>query len=551
VPSNASIMQIQSNSGGTRLPDVLAVGVLFVLAIIAALTFRDYGLGWDDFTHSQYGELLLAFYASGFRDTRAFSFVNLYMYGGGFDMAAALLAKILPFDLFETRRLLGAAIGLLGLFVIWRLGRRVGGPIAGLLALVLLATCPLYYGHMFMNPKDSPFAVMMAITLLGTVRAIEEYPQPAPATVLLFGLGLGLAIGSRIMGGFAVVSALSALVLIVVVEAQPYRMRRTMIRLKAFLFALVPGIIFAISAMLLVWPWLATDPLNLPKTVIYFSHFFEKPWRELFEGQLILAPDMPRTYVPVLLGLRLPEILLALAIPGLVFAVATVLRPSVPVRRRAIFLSIALAGFLPVAVAVATRPAMYNGIRHFDFVVPPLALLGGLAGSFLLEQGRQLGRPVLIATSAIILAGFASSMVEMVRLHPYQYVYFNHLAGGVRGADGRYMLDYWGLSLKQVSQELLAWLSAHKERPEGGHRWKVAVCGPHPPASIALGPEFDLTWESKGADFAMLLGTFYCAKFDAPVLAEVAREGVVLARVYDIRGRSLPSLFNYPPVQND
>ena len=80
-------------------------------------TFRDYGLGWDDYTHSQYGELLLALYASGFRDTRALSFVNLYLYGGGFDMAARLLAKILPFDLFETRRLAGAAVGLIGLFV--------------------------------------------------------------------------------------------------------------------------------------------------------------------------------------------------------------------------------------------------------------------------------------------------------------------------------------------------------------------------------------------------------------------------------------------------
>ena len=108
---------------------------LALVAAVAALTFRDYGLGWDDYTHSQYGELLLSLYTSGFRDTRALSFVNLYLYGGGFDMAAAMLAKILPFDLFETRRLVGAAVGLIGLFVTWRIGRRAGGPLAGLLAL--------------------------------------------------------------------------------------------------------------------------------------------------------------------------------------------------------------------------------------------------------------------------------------------------------------------------------------------------------------------------------------------------------------------------------
>ena len=551
MTSNASAMSTPSRRGGVCLPDALAIGLLIALAIVAMLTFRDYGLGWDDFTHAQYGDLLLAYYASGFQDTRAFSFVNLYYYGGGFDMAAELLAKILPFSLFETRRLFGAAIGLLGLFVIWRLGRRIGGPRAGLIALALLAACPLYYGHMFINPKDGPFAVMMAITLLGTVRAIEEYPQPAPVTVLLFGLGLGLSIGSRIMGGFAVVSALAALVLIAVVETHANRVRRTVVRLKAFLLALAPGILVAIAAMALVWPWSVQSPFNLFRTLTYFSEFFEKPWRELFESQLILAPDMPRSYVPVLLGLQLPEVLIALALLGLAGASVLLARPTAPIRRRAIFLSIVLAAILPIAVAIATRPAMYNGIRHFDFVIPPLALLGGLAGACLLERAQSYGLPPLLAASAVLVAGLASSVAEMVRLHPYQYVYFNHFVGGVRGADGRYMLDYWGLALKQASQELLAKVAALGLRAESGRTWKIAVCGPHPPAAIALGDQYDLTWDSKGADFAMMLGTFYCAKFDAPVLAEITREGVVFARVYDIRGRSFPSLFTIPPVQNN
>ena len=85
---------------------------------------------------------------------------------------------------------MGAAVGILGLFVTWRMGRRVGGPLAGLIALLLLATCPLYVGHMFMNPKDAPFAVAMAILLLGLVRAFEQYPKPSMATDALVGADL-------------------------------------------------------------------------------------------------------------------------------------------------------------------------------------------------------------------------------------------------------------------------------------------------------------------------------------------------------------------------
>ncbi len=204
----------------TRLLDALAIGALIVVAAIAALTFRDYGLGWDDYTHSQYGDMLVSLYGSGFADKRALSFVNLYMYGGGFDLLATLAAKVLPFDLFETRRLVGAAVGLVGLFVTWRLARRLGGPFAGLIALVLLATCPLYYGHMFMNAKDAPFAVAMAIALLGIVRAFEEYPHATPQTVALCSIGVGLAVGSRVMGGFALLNGLVPLLFVISIRAR-------------------------------------------------------------------------------------------------------------------------------------------------------------------------------------------------------------------------------------------------------------------------------------------------------------------------------------------
>jgi hypothetical protein len=181
-----------------RTCDDLAILVLAAVGLIASLTFRDYGLGWDDYTHAEYADLLLKMYGSGFKDTGALSFANLYMYGGGFDMAAALLHKVIPLELFETRRLLGAVVGIIGLAVTWRLGRRVGGPLAGLAALLLLALCPTFYGHMFMNPKDAPFAVAMVILMLGLVRLAEEYPAPSARTILIIGLGAGLSIGSRI-----------------------------------------------------------------------------------------------------------------------------------------------------------------------------------------------------------------------------------------------------------------------------------------------------------------------------------------------------------------
>ena len=529
-----------------RLFDVVAAAILLLAAIVAAFTFRDYGLGWDDFTHSQYGDLLLAFYASGFADRRALEFVNLYSYGGGFDMAAALAAKVLPFGLFETRRLIGALVGILGMVAVWRTARRIGGPLAGAVATALIATCPLYVGHMFMNPKDAPFAAAMALLVLALVRALETYPRPSAGTIVLFGLGLGLSVGSRVLGFMSALYVLPALALLLAIDTRREGFRIAATRIGRFVLALLPGLVLAYAVMALVWPWSVQSPLNPLRAIGYFSRFFEDPWGELFNGVVIPVTEMPRHYLPTLMALKLPPIFLLLGIAGAIGALVASARSTVAANRRAVLLMVAMAALLPVAIAVATRPAMYNGIRHFLLVLPPLATLGGVSAVWIVQRLRD--APLALgAAAAVFCVGLVLPIAAMVRLHPYQYTYFNLAAGGMPSAGKRFMLDYWGLSLKQASEALLAVLRERGEAPPPGGMWRIAVCGPHPPARVALGPGFELTWDPKGADFAMMLGTFYCAALDAPVLTEIERAGVTYARVYDIRGRSIDTILTRPP----
>jgi hypothetical protein len=540
-----------------RWLDALAIGVLIIVAAIAFATFTDYGLGWDDFTHSQYGALLVDLYRSGFTDQRALSFVNLYMYGGGFDTIATIAAKILPLGVFETRRLVGVIIGLIGLFLTWRSGRRLGGPFAGLATLILLAACPLYYGHMFMNAKDAPFATVMMIALLGIVRAFEEYPRPTAPTLALCGIGIGLAIGSRVLGGFAVVDAVLTLIFLIFVRSRANGLKLAFAECGTFIVPFVPAAVLAYLVMGLVWPWSVVSPLNPIHAVDYFSSFFDKPWRELFDGRLILVPDMPRSYAPTLEALKNTELMLALGLSGAAGIMIAVARSDgegdcgdTLGNRRAALLVMLLATFVPLLVTVATRPYMYNGVRHLLFTLPPFAILGGLAAAWIAQGVLRFGKTAIAAAALIFAAGIASPVVEMVRLHPYQYTYFNHLIGGVAGARPYFMIDYWGLSMTQASRELSKLLYDRGEKPSKDI-WTVAVCGPHPNVAVNLGPKFEAIWDPKGADFAMMLEEFYCADLDAPVVLEIKREGIVYARVYDIRGRNFTTLLRYPNANNE
>src|SRR5262249_61138932 len=134
-----------------------------------------------------------------------------------------------------------------------------------------------------------------------------------------------------------------------------------------FLLGRLPWLVLAYAVMALVWPWSVASPLNPLKALVYFSHFFETPWRELFQGGPILVSDMPRRYVAQLFALRLPEVTLTLGLAGAAIAFVAACDRRQTAQRRAVLLMLACAATLPIALTVVLRPALYNGLRHFVF----------------------------------------------------------------------------------------------------------------------------------------------------------------------------------------
>ncbi|MGR7996276.1 ArnT family glycosyltransferase [Xanthobacter sp. ZOL 2024] len=548
---------LNSRRPGARA-DACSIALLLVLAAIAAFTFADYGLGWDDFTHSQYGSLLYNYFASGLTDRKVFSFVNLYYYGGGFDVIADMLAKVLPFDVFDIRRFLGAAVGLAGFVVVWRLARRLAGPVAGFAAIALLAICPLYYGHMFMNAKDIPFAVAVIGLIYAAVRAFDEFPNPTPRTVTLFGIFAGLAVGTRVVGGMTVIYLALALAFVFVSEWRSQGLRASAARMGRFVLLLALGLPLAYFVLGMVWPWGVAQPDNPFLALKYYSKFWEVPWREMFEGRPILVPDMPRSYVPTLFSVQMPELFLGLAVAGAVGSVVAVFAGRDTPARRARLILVVMAALFPIALVVTTRPVVYNGIRHFVFVSPALAVLASLAAAWLWRKAEALPGLVRVhlgawqpsrsavgrgALASVFVVGVLFPAANFFKLHPYEYTYYNHIIGGIRGAQKMFMLDYWGLAFKQATEELDEYVDAHTRTLPQGRKLRVAVCGPYFAAAAELGPRYETTYDSRHADFYLALGEFYCADVKAPVLVKIERDGVTYARVFDVRGRPFPSVF--------
>lgn len=527
--------------------DILSLAIILGFAAVALATFRQFGLGWDDYSQRQYGHYLLDFYSSGFRDRTALGFVNIYLYGGAFDMISALAEKVLPFEPFEIRRLVGGMIGVGGLAIAFSLGRRLAGPLGGFFTMVLLAATPGFFGHMMVNCKDAPFAVALLGIVAALVAAIEAWPRPNWRHAVALGLALGLALGQRVGGAISGSFVMASAALLITHAIRTQGLRGGLSTFGGFVLRLLPALPIGYLVMVSVWPWAGLGALNPLLALEAFAKFPDFPWPELFEGRELLAPDMPRHYVPLMLGMTTPEIVLGAGLAGVAGAVVAAFNGKLPIGRRAALLVLASAAVLPVLIAIAMRPVVYNGSRHFFFVVPPLAVMGGVALAITAQMlQRHVGRVGVAAVLAATLAGVALPAREMLKLHPYEYAYFNDVSGGFQEASDSFMTDYWGLSFKQAAAALKEEMLRRGlfEPPEGGRRWRVATCGPHPAAQIALGPAFEPTYDPKQADFALMLNTFYCAPLPFRPIVTITREDVPLARVYDMRGRSIASVFS-------
>ena len=102
---------------------------------------------------------------------------------------------------------------------------------------------------------------------------------------------------------------------------------------------------------------------------------------------------------------------------------------------------------LPILGFVLTRSPLYDNFRQVLFVLPPLFVLAGVAFEAVHDARLRL---------AIMALAVLPGIVACAQLHPYEYIYYNRLVGGVRGAFRNYELDYWGTSYREAADYLAA-----------------------------------------------------------------------------------------------
>ncbi len=519
--------------------DLASVLLLAVLVGLVIATFRDYAITNDEWIQHRYGELILAYYKSGFTDRAVFELDNLYLYGGLFDSAAILIGRLVPMDIYDLRHLLCGLIGVGGLAAAMATARMIAGARAGWLAGLALAVCGSWYGTMFHHSKDIPLAAAMAGALYFLMRAARDLPNPKPRHIVGFGLMTGAALGIKVLG-LLLVGYVGVMILLSIPASMPLTSREARRFAWASFIRFVPALAIAYVIMIVTWPWSALSPLNPIRGLFSFAEFHYNI-RTVLDGTVYRMATIPRVYVPVYILIKLPLLMLAGALLAMAFAAsAVVARTGLDRRARNEVAMVTFAAVFPVLCEVVAHGPAFCGLRHFLFVLPPIAILAGIGLDRVVTRLSATRRQFGIAALAIVVAGFGWNAVTLVRLHPYEYLVFNPLVGGIEGASRRYAMDYWFTIMPEAVDGLEAYLNrtepALSRDPK--HSYSVAICGERAAFLKKAKPHLHWAevWET--ADFFIAPTHMNCDRdSQGKVVVTVKRLGVPLGYVKDQRAR--------------
>ncbi len=524
--------------GDCRTWDRAAIVLFVVLVAAVVLTFRSYGISTDEYVQQVYGEKLWAFYLSGFADQSAFHYDNLYLYGGLFDMTAVALQHFLPLEPYDTRHLLCGLIGVLGIAGTWRLAREVGGPRVGFLAAALLALTASWYGAMFNNTKDIPFATGMVWSLYFACRVVANLPRPRMRDVLWFGTVVGATLAVRVGAAFMVFYVAIAVVLHAAAAGREWGWRAAGGELWQSALRLAAAAPIAYAIMGIFWPWSVMSPLDPLLAVGQLTNFGFLNTE--LDDRFYRATELPFNYLPVYLAIKVPEItLLGLALllggAGLSLLRARWAAGQLSPKMLQVIV-IVLSVVIPIVYFVVMRPSLYNGMRHFFFIVPPLCV-GAAAGLHWSWASVSAWRSwAHSAVAAALLAVASHQIVDMIRLHPHEYIYYNALVGGPKGAFRRYELDYWSNFLPQALELLEQQLKAEHGGRTPVHRYTVGLCTKEEILSEYAPPYLVSTKDWRRADFIIATTNTDCDTYaGGRTMIEIVREGAVLGMVKDRR----------------
>lgn len=361
-------------------------------------------------------------------------------------------------------------IPLLLLVSVWWLARQLFGPIAALIAVLLIASEPNILGNSIVVQDD----VASALALLVFIIALRKFlTDTTVKRALVLGAALGIALATKY--SLVVLLPVTFAILIVWSVWQLIRRHTSIALLSLLVFVTAYLILIAFyafhidridaneSSKIASWFYLSGHAAEVFKRFLvwlppmlprYFVYGIDMVVQDSREGRpAFLLGKVSETgwwyYFPVAFALKTTIPFLLASVCGLVWAVIQVLK-----HKRYLVLYVLLPAVLYLGLTMTSH--LNIGVRHLLPMFPFVAIAGAGFISTLLELGLKRRKSFAIAIAVIALA---PCLLIAVFSFPSYLTYFSPLAGGTE--HGWQTLSDSNVETGQEVKTLAAYLKAH------------------------------------------------------------------------------------------
>jgi len=437
--------------------------IIFTFFIFSILTYKHYGITWDESTEIKRGYYLIGYLSGKVPDSIYFNVLkagrtqyyhHLYpaLLGIG-SLSLSLLSQKTQsllnykleefykqkFDLydlllnFENIHLLNLLFNgfLLIIFSYILFYKLYKNPLYATLGVLFILLTPRILGHMPTNLKDIPFATFYFSTIC---MIIFTFNKNSMLKILILIPFFFLTQSSRFIG-YSIYPIYILYSILYYIYNKPSESFKNFI-IHRFMEIVI---IFMCSSFLtlITWPYLGKNYFQSMLELIEFgSKSLKMPvltgGKHIYAYQNILLYIFTWYFVitpiPIFLGLTLN--LLFFKKWNLVNSFIWLI---------VIFITI---------LFIIVRPNLYDEIRQILFYQ---VLLSCLSAFGFIEFLKNFKSKIIKYCIVFIFCLLGLKVIyDLKKLHPYEYVYFNEFVGGLRGAYGKFETDYWGACQKEA-----------------------------------------------------------------------------------------------------
>ena len=205
---------------------------------------------------------------------------------------------------------------------------------------------------------------------------------------------------------------------------------------------------------ILLWPYVLQNPVTGFWESWKVMTQFPTTIRQIFEGRFEWSDFMPWYYLPKYMLITFPLLVWLGIICFLTLTGKTIKKDWL----KYAFLIFTL--LFPILFVIWEKSNLYGAWRHFLFVYPAIIILAsiGLWHLSLRFKSKFIRFPAI--TVVLLLAIHPVSF--MIKNYPYNYLYYNQLVGGLKGAYGNYETDYYYHSIRGGSEWLINYLKQNR-----------------------------------------------------------------------------------------